>query len=746
MIRKSLSIQILVSLVFWAALILTLSVLGNAWVYRNRSVERLHQEVALEARQLETAIAGALWHFDTEQVNKVLDGVMDNRIIIGVVVSSDGRKFARKRNPDWRPAAGLIDEGKREAGILSARRPIMYMGKELGQVSLWATSKFLDREIAQAGLFFAGTMVSVGLVLVLTLYAMISRVVITPLKKLEAYAVTVSRGDTQPPEPTGVFTGEMEVLRRSMSRMLEELNLRYEDVQKQVRRFRDSEERFRILVNTIPDYIWVKDPEGVFLSCNKMFCSLLNVDAEEIIGRTDYDFWSESLADFFREKDRRVLDAGQALNNEERMPGADGEEIVLDTIKAPVFDVDGNLMGVLGVARDISARIKAEEEQIKLREQLNQAQKIESIGRLAGGLAHDFNNMLGVIRGNAELAQTEAGLSSKAKEYIHEITQAVDRSADLTRQLLAFARKEEVSPRLINLNNAMDGMLKMLKRLIGGGIELEWSPGKKVWSVIMDPSQLDHILVNLCINARDAMGNEGRITIETRNINIDQGFCDFHPNARPGEFVMLVVSDTGTGIPKEVLPNIFDPFFTTKSRSKGTGLGLSTVYGVVRQNGGFTTVYSEPGLGSVFHIYLPRSEGQATPKPERRSDEVAQGETETVLLVEDEASILLMLKTTLEKQGYTVLATESPIEAIELAAGFNGRIDLLLTDVIMPKINGKELSAIIRKDRPDIRVMFMSGYTADVVDPSDIEKIGGRFIQKPFSNRDLLKKVRKILS
>lgn len=743
--RRSLSIQMLVSLVFWVSLILTLFAVGNAWFYRNRSIERLEHEVALEALQLETAIGEALWHYNIRQIDRVLDGVMDNRVITAVTVFSELERFSRRRNPDWVPEKGFPDEGEKGGRTISVTRSVTYMGENLGRVTLWATPKFLDREIVQAGLYFALTMVLVDVVLVLILYSMISRIVITPLGKLQAYALSASRGDMDVPDPPMAFTGEMEVLRRSMARMLAELNLRYEDVQKQIRRFRDSEERFRILVNTIPDYIWLKDPDGVFLSCNRMFCSLLNLYPEEIIGRTDYDFWPEPLADFFKEKDRRVMDTGQVLNNEERVPGQDGEDIVWDTIKAPVFYADGKLMGVMGIARDITARVQAEAEKIKLREQLNQAQKLESVGRLAGGVAHDFNNMLSVIRGNADLAEGEAGLPSRVKEYILEITRAAERSADLTRQLLAFARKEEVSPRLIRLNNALDGMLKMLNRIIGEDIELEWLPGKGVWPVKMDPSQLDHILVNLCVNARDAIKTDGRIAIETRNIKIDEGFCDTHPGARPGEFVMLAVRDNGEGIPKSVLPNIFDPFFTTKGRDKGTGLGLSTVYGVTRQAGGFITVYSEPGLGSVFHIYLPRVQDTDNNRPENEKSDASPRGTETVLLVEDEVSILSMIANILEKQGYTVMSTESSVEAVELAASFNGRIDLLLTDVIMPKLNGKDLSAIIRKDRPDLRVIFMSGYTADVIHKSDIERIDGRFIQKPFSNEDLLKTIREIL-
>lgn len=742
--RQSLSIQMLVSLVCWATLILVVYAGVNVWVYRSRALTELKDELTLESRQLQTAVTGALWHFDTGQIDKVLDGVMRNKTIAGVVVTSGGREFARRRIPGWSAAVGRPDLEDTDE-FISTKHSLRYRGEHLGDVTLWATTREVNRQIFGAVIYFAGTILLLDLILVVGLYTMMSRVVISPLRKLAAYALSAGPGDNRPPEPPEPFTGEMEVLRQSMARMLEELEQRWDEVQNEVRRFKNSEERFRILVNTIPDYIWLKNPDGVFLSCNKMFCRLFASSEEEIIGSTDYEFVAEELADQFRERDRRVMETGEVAHFQESLPQANGEQMTLDTIKAPMFDTEGNLMGVLGIARDITTRLKSEEDQVKLREQLNQTQKIESIGRLAGGVAHDFNNMLGVIRGNAELALAEADMSAPLAEYIHEITHAADRSADLTRQLLAFARKEEVSPRQINLNEAMDGMLKMLRRLIGADIELTWTPGEGLWTVKMDPSQLDHILVNLCINARDAISGEGRISIETRNITLDASFCESHPDARAGEFVMLAVGDNGEGIARQFISSIFDPFFTTKQSGKGTGLGLSTVYGVIRQNDGFITVYSEPGLGTVFHIYLPRNEGGDLTAVERTGGPSARGGSETVLLVEDEASILMMITKTLEKQGYTVLATDSPVEAVKIAATVNRRIDLLLTDVIMPKINGRDLAAIIRRDRLGMRVLFMSGYTADVIQEKDMAEIDAGFIQKPFSNADLLERVRQVL-
>lgn len=383
--------------------------------------------------------------------------------------------------------------------------------------------------------------------------------------------------------------------------------------------------------------------------------------------------------------------------------------------------------------------------EMELEGQLVQAAKMESVGRLAGGVAHDFNNMLGVILGHAELALEQLDRTHPVFNDLVEIRQAAERSANLTRQLLAFARKQTVTPKPLDLNKTIEGMLQMLKRLIGENIELIWKPGDLSDLLLIDPSQVDQILANLCVNARDSIRDMGKVTIETGAVSFDEAYCNDHTDHLPGSFVMLSVSDTGCGMSAETLDCIFEPFFTTKEPGMGTGLGLATVYGIVRQNNGFIRVCSEPGRGSTFNIHLPRYRATTTSTPENpgaRSPEPAQ---ETVLLVEDEPGILSMITMMLKKQGYTVLPASNPSEAILIAKNYGGRIDLLLTDVVMPEMNGRDLAKTLTDSRPNLKRLFMSGYTADVIAPHGVLDRGVHFIQKPFSMKNLAIKLREVL-
>jgi PAS domain S-box-containing protein len=381
----------------------------------------------------------------------------------------------------------------------------------------------------------------------------------------------------------------------------------------------------------------------------------------------------------------------------------------------------------------------------KMESQLNQAQKMESVGRLAGGVAHDFNNMLGVILGHTELAMLHADENHDLHADLNEIQNAAKRSADLVKKLLAFARKEIISPRQLDLNDTVERMLNMLHRLIGEDIDLVWKPSAHLWHVKMDPSQIDQILANLCVNARDAISGVGKLTIETGIKTFDEEYCKEHAEFIPGDFVLLAVSDNGCGMDKETLDNLFEPFFTTKEVGKGTGLGLATVYGIVKQNNGFINVYSKPGQGSSFKIYLPRLavDGEADQAiPEKKT---TAGGTETILLVEDEPTILRMTRMMLERKGYIVLSAATPTEAIEKATIHTGSIDLLMTDVVMPEMNGRDLSGKITDLYPDIRVLFMSGYTANVIAHQGVLDDGVAFIQKPFSMAGMTEKVRELL-
>ncbi len=390
-------------------------------------------------------------------------------------------------------------------------------------------------------------------------------------------------------------------------------------------------------------------------------------------------------------------------------------------------------------------RLDAEEEKTKLEAQLQQSQKMESVGRLAGGVAHDFNNMLGVIIGHAEMALEYADGDQSINASLVEIRKAAEHSADLTRQLLAYARKQTVVPKIVNLNEALPGMLKMLERLIGEDIDLIWCPGKELWQIKMDPSQIDQILTNLCVNARNAITTNGKIVIETRNIEFDIDYCIANTRYFPGEYVRITFTDNGCGMEEAVLKNIFEPFFTTRGVGEGTGLGLATVYGAIKQNNGFITVDSEPGVGTTFNIYIPRYINKSEQSVNEKTTPPVKRGQETILLVEDEEAILKLIRAMLERLGYNVLTAIAPGEAIRIAENYNGPIHLLISDVVMPEMNGRDLAKNLLSIYPHIKRIFMSGYTADVIASHGILDDGIYFIQKPFTIKDIAARVRCVL-
>ena len=394
----------------------------------------------------------------------------------------------------------------------------------------------------------------------------------------------------------------------------------------------------------------------------------------------------------------------------------------------------------IGLSKTI---LQAEKELDLLQSQFIQAQKMEAVGRLAGGVAHDFNNMLTIITGYCELALGHVSSYDPLHEELNEILKAADRSTDLTRQLLAFARKQIIEPKVTDLNKIVESHEKMLQRLIGEDINLSFIQGDNIWPVLIDGSQMDQILANLSVNARDAIDGVGAITIATENVVLDDDYCKTHAGCAPGEYVRLSFSDSGTGMDKETVQHIFEPFFTTKDRDKGTGLGLSTVYGIVKQNDGYISVYSETGQGTTFQMYFPRHEGKFT--EDKVKEKFPLTGTETILVVDDEPQLLKLCQRLLKNLGYKVLTAAMPGEAIVICEKYPKQIDLLITDVIMPNMNGSELSERIKHIKPGIKTLFMSGYTANSIAHRGILAKGFNFIQKPLSIHLLAPKIRRVL-
>lgn len=427
-----------------------------------------------------------------------------------------------------------------------------------------------------------------------------------------------------------------------------------------------------------------------------------------------------------------------AARMEYRIITADGLTKWVFEKGVPVVDDDGRVIALEGIIIDISDRKELED-------RLIQAGKMESVGRLAGGVAHDFNNMLSVIMGYTEMALEEAPESSLLFTQLEQILAAARRSKQVTRQLLAFARKQTITPRFLDLNDTVSGMLKMLQRLIGEDVGLEWQPHGEPLCIHMDPGQIDQIMANLCVNAKDAVSDTGCIIIKTRPVLIDEAFTRQHPGAGKGEYALLEVTDDGCGMDRRTLDQVFEPFFTTKEVSKGTGLGLATVYGIVKQNNGYIHIDSEPDMGTAVRIYLPVVEGE--PEDSCTTPEAgppgAQGET--VLVVEDEIHILDLALTILERLGYSVIGAESPEKALALVDQLEGPVDLLITDVIMPQMNGSELARRLTRKIPEMKCLFMSGYTADVIAHHGVLEKDLQFIQKPFTVQEIAVKVRQVL-
>ncbi len=524
---------------------------------------------------------------------------------------------------------------------------------------------------------------------------------------------------------------------------LEELRQSLAALQKSDEALQESHELLMQFMRHSPIYTFIKEvtaTESRTLMVSDNFQQMVGLPASEIIGKTMTELFLPDLAAKMSADDWTVVTKGEVLKLDEEVNGR-----LYTTIKFPI--VRGGKALLAGYTIDITDLKRAEKEKEALQEQLMHAQKIESIGRLAGGVAHDFSNMLQAILGYTDIALEQVSPDQPLRADILEIQKAAQRSIRLTRKLQTFARKQSVAPQVMDINGAVEGMSDMLRRLIGEDIHLVWRPGRKLGIVLMDPGQFDQVVVNLCINARDAIGKAGHITIKTDNVVITPADADPYGCA-PGAYVLLAISDDGSGMSPEARDRIFEPFFTTKPISEGTGLGLSIVYGIVKQNGGGIRVDSELGKGSVFSILLPlyADKKQTADEPATATGIPEPATHETILLVDDETSILHATRRLLERLGYRVLATDSPHEALRLFADAHEPINLLLTDVIMPGMTGPELVRQILKRQPTLKYLFMSGHTANLLEAQGLHENSTNCIQKPFSLAQLAQKVRDALS
>jgi len=484
--------------------------------------------------------------------------------------------------------------------------------------------------------------------------------------------------------------------------------------------------------------VFITDPQGTIVYVNPAFEHTSGYSRHEAIGQRPSILQSgEHDAAYFQEL-WSVIRAGNVWHGRFINKRKDGTRYTADTTISPVRGEAGGIVAYVCLQRDVTRELQMDQ-------QYRQLQKMDAMGQLTAGVAHDFNNLLTAINGFAELLQLQSRPGDAAHDMAGKILDAGRHGADLVHQLLTFSRKQVVRPQLVDLNQIVADMGKMLPRIIGEHIDLTTSPAPDLWPVKVDRAQVEQVIVNLAVNARDAMPDGGKLTIETANVVLDQGYVAAHLQAEPGDHVLLAVSDTGVGMTPEVKAHLFEPFFTTKEHGQGTGLGLATVYGIVKQSGGNIWVYSEEGVGTTFKIYLPRTRETApAARPSQPDDRVPFG-NETILLVEDNAGVRDLARLLLQRQGYTVLAAEDGAQALRMAERHSGSINLVLSDLVLPGMSGVSLSEQLSRRRPNLRTLFMSGYTEKAVAHHNTPGSGSAFLQKPFSSLELARKVRSIL-
>jgi PAS domain S-box-containing protein len=505
-------------------------------------------------------------------------------------------------------------------------------------------------------------------------------------------------------------------------------------------RIGDANRMLHAVLDATPVRFFWKDLDLRYLGCNTNFAKDAGFDSPaQLLGRDDFAMGWLDQAERYRADDAAVIESGESkLNYEEPQTTPDGKTIWLRTSKIPLRTAEGEIFGVLGTYEDIT-------DYKRLAEQSLHREKLEAIGRLAGGIAHDFNNLLTVVLGNVEVAQANLKSDMSPVEPLAAIEASAKRAADLTAQLLAFARKQIIKPRAVDPNEQIETIQRLLQPLLGEQIALEISTTDPSWMIQIDPGQFEQLLINLAVNARDAMPDGGTLSITTDNVILGDDFQAEHPEVIPGPYLQVIVRDTGGGVDASAREHVFEPFFTTKASGKGTGLGLATCHGIVKQNGGHIGLASEPGEGTTFEIYLPRAKAESSTSEAPPRPEAAHRGDETILLIEDEEPVRKLYAHALEQLGYTVISAATGGEGLERATHFKGSIDALVTDVVLPDMRGPEIAERLKKTRPDVAVLFTSGYTRDAIARDGVLEQSVNFLQKPYTLSKLGETVRRAL-
>jgi PAS domain S-box-containing protein len=610
-------------------------------------------------------------------------------------------------------------------------QPVHYDEKKYGTIYLLASTELLDKRVREH--FFITFIVLIATIFIASFLAVrMQRFISQPILTLADLTEGISRDADFSVRIEKKGSDEIGTLYDSFNNMLEQIQIREKELLKK-----------DFIIRSASTIIATANLDGMMTYVNPVFLETWGFDnTDEIIGRTFPEFWM--VSDRMDEIMTALMGEEKKWSGEIHAKKKDGSLFDVLVSAATVLDDIGNPIALMSTSIDITERKHAETEKTRLEEQYHQAQKVESIGRLAGGVAHDLNNLLSPIIGYGEVLLDDFDSQDRRRESVDEILRAGIRARDLVRQLLAFSRKQNLEYKPVNLNQALSNFVTLLRRTIREDIEIEIIPSRDKGIIMADIGQIEQVIMNLAVNAQDAMPDGGKLTIETEPVILDEEYAAIHQEAKPGSYLMLAVSDTGVGIDEEILEQVFEPFFSTKGE-QGTGLGLATVYGIVKQHDGSIWVYSELGKGTTFKIYLPVSKDKVVDKIHGKKTITDLEGTEAILLVEDNEQVRNLAHTILKRKGYNVLVAENGPEALDILESNDEHVHLLLTDVIMPEMNGKELFDKISEKYTDLKVLYMSGYTDNVIAHHGVLEDGINFIQKPFSVQALASKVREAL-